>query len=63
MVSFYRWWRKLRADATATPSCAKFVPVVLAARRPAESATEMSVEFPGGVRVQLEVTGGATVQA
>ena len=62
-ASFYQWRRKLRADATATPSLAKFVPVELATRRQAESATVMSVEFPGGVRVRFEVTGAASVQS
>lgn len=60
-ASFYQWRRKLRAAASATPSLAKFVPVELAARPQAESATVMSVEFPGGVRIRFEVTGATSV--
>ncbi|MCB9922987.1 MAG: transposase [Planctomycetaceae bacterium] len=62
-ASFYQWRRKLRSGAPATPSLAKFVPVKLAARRQAESVTVMSVEFPGGVRVRLEVTDALSVQS
>lgn len=62
-ASFYQWRRKLRVDEPVTPSLAKFVPVELTTRLPAESATVMSVELPGGVRVRLEVTGQATEQS
>ncbi len=62
-ASFYQWRRKLRADAPATPSLAKFLPVEVATRWQPESATVMSVEFPGGVRVRFEVTSAASVQS
>jgi len=59
-ASFYQWRRKLRADATVTPSLAEFVPVELATRSQAEAATVMSVVLPGGVRVRFEVTGATS---
>ena len=62
-ASFYQWRRKLRAGEPVTPSLAKFVPVELTTRPPAESATVMSVELPGGVHVRFEVTTPATEQS
>jgi len=60
-AAFYQWRRKLRSDGPVRPSLAKFVPVELAARPQAESATVMSVELPGGVRIRFEVTGATSV--
>ena len=62
-ASFYHWRRKLRLDASTSPSLANFVPVNLPAVTPAEPATVMSVELPGGVRVRIEVTDSRAVRS
>lgn len=67
-ASFYQWRCRLRSDTPVppcnrTPALAEFVPVELATRPQAESATVMSVELPGGVRIRFEVTGGNSVQS
>ena len=62
-ASFYQWRRKLRSDASAPPSLAKFAPVNLPTVARAEPVTVMSVELPGGVCVRIEVTGSTAVRS
>jgi len=61
-ASFYQWRRRLRPDEPATRSLTGFVPVKLPnhsheppSHPQPQSATVMSVELPGGVRVRFEV--------
>lgn len=57
-ASFYQWRRKLRSDAPVTQTLAGFLPVKLQKNPQTHSATVMSVELPGGVRIRFEVTAG-----